>query len=82
MHTPVEIAVGIAVHSGRGFAADCFSSEQLGRTLEHVRERQRVVHHQALHTVLLLYDGGMRLFNRIARDGNKRARGLTLPNLV
>ena len=51
VHAPVEIEVGVAVHCAiREAACDFLARIELRRTLEDVRERQRVIHHQARHT--------------------------------
>ena len=39
------------------FTRDFLAREKLGGALQDVRERQRVVHHEALHTGLPVYDG-------------------------
>jgi hypothetical protein len=59
----VEIGVGIAVHAVRDFARDFLAGEELGGTIEEVGERERVVHHETLHSGLLLYDGTPLIFN-------------------
>jgi hypothetical protein len=51
------------VHAVRDFARDFLAGEELGGTLEEVGERERVVHHETLHSGILLYDGGVLVFN-------------------
>lgn len=63
VYAAVEIGVGMAVHAVRDFARDFLAGEELGGTLEEVGERERVVHHETLHSGLLLYDGGVLVFN-------------------
>src|ERR1035441_10915709 len=50
VYAAVEIGVGIAVHAVRDFARDFLAGEELGGTLEEVGERERVVHHETLHS--------------------------------
>jgi hypothetical protein len=63
VYAAVEIGVGMAVHAVRDFARDFLAGEELGGTLEEVGERERVVHHETLHSGILLYDGGVLVFN-------------------
>src|ERR1035438_4747284 len=63
VYSAVEIGVGIAVHAVRDFARDFLAGEKLGGTFEEVGERERVVHHETLHSGILLYDGGVLVFN-------------------
>jgi hypothetical protein len=62
MNAAVKVGVGIAVHAVGSFAHDFLAREQFGGTLQEVGERERVVHHEALHRGILLYDGGMLIF--------------------
>jgi hypothetical protein len=63
MNAAVEIGVGIAVHAVGSFAHDFLAWEKFGGTLQDVGEGERIVHHEALHRGILLYDGGRLIFN-------------------
>ncbi len=57
MNAPVKIAIGIAVHGTVIEAAGDLSVRiDFGRTLEDVRERQRIIHHQTGHAGRFLKD--------------------------
>src|SRR5580704_4756254 len=59
VHAGVKVRVRMAMHDVGHLAGDLFFREKFGRTLQDVRERQRVIHHQTLHTGLLYADDRM-----------------------
>jgi len=50
MDAPVIVGIGVAMHGTvRHTAGDFLAGKQLRRALQHVRERELVVHHQSGH---------------------------------